>query len=159
SRTMARRYAVISADTHLEIPPDDFLTYVPDAYRDRAPRRIRTGDGGDSWLVEGVPLIHTGSNLTAGEPVQARGKSYWRPDGSRTTGAGDAAQRLHEQDVDGIDAEVLFPPIFVKDALAGIGDADAYLAIVQAYNTFIAEDFCRVAPDRLIANGVVPSRG
>jgi predicted TIM-barrel fold metal-dependent hydrolase len=157
--TASRTYQVISADGHLEIPPDDFLPHVPDAYRDRAPRRIQTGDGGDSWLVEGAPLIHTGPNLVAGGPILNRGKSYWNADGSRTTGGGLAPQRLAEQDLDGIDAEVLFPPIFVKEALAGISDADAYTAIVQGYNTFIANDYTAVAPDRLLALGVIPSRG
>jgi predicted TIM-barrel fold metal-dependent hydrolase len=150
---------VISSDSHLELPPDDFLQFVPEAFRDRAPRRVQTSDGGDSWLAEGVPLVHTGPNLTAGEPVQMRGKSYWKEDGSRATGAGGPVQRLEEQDLDGVDAEILFPPIFVRDALKGISDIEAYLAIVQGYNTFLAESYCAVAPDRLVGNGVVPERG
>jgi predicted TIM-barrel fold metal-dependent hydrolase len=156
---MTHTYQAISADCHLEIPPDDFVGYVPEEYRDRAPRRIQTGDGGDSWLVEGVPLVHTGPNLTAGGKVQTRGKSYWKSDGSRATGAGGAVQRLREQDLDGIDAEVLFPPIFVKDALAGIADGAAYEAIVHAYNVFVANDIQAVAPDRFVALGVIPNRG
>jgi predicted TIM-barrel fold metal-dependent hydrolase len=87
-----------------------------------------------------------------------KGKSYWNPDGSRVTGGGDAAQRLREQDRDGIDAEVLFPPIFAVDALAGVSDPDGYLAIVQGYNSYLAEEYCPVAPDRLLANGVIPAR-
>ena len=156
---MTRLYHAISGDGHLEIPPDDFVAYVPEQFRDRAPRRIQTGDGGDSWLIEGVPLVHTGSNLTAGGKVKQRGLSYWRPDGSRATGAGGALQRLEEQDIDGIDAEVLFPPIFVKDALAGIADPDAYQAIVHAYNVFVAGDVQAVAPDRFVALGVIPNCG
>ena len=54
---MPRTYQVISADCHLEVPPDDFVGYVPERFRDRAPRRIQTGDGGDSWLIEGVALV------------------------------------------------------------------------------------------------------
>jgi uncharacterized protein len=154
----ARTYGLISADSHLEIPPDDFLAYIPEEHRDRAPRRVKTTDGGDSWLVEGAPLIHTGSNLTAGGKVQHRGKSYWNPDGSRATGGGLAAQRLAEQDQDGVDAEILFPPIFTKEALAGISDLDAFHAIIQGYNTFVAEDYSQVAPDRLMPLGVIPSR-
>lgn len=157
--TPTRTYQIISADGHLECPPDDFLPYIREEYRDRAPRRIRTGDGGDSWLVEGVPLIHTGPNLVAGGPVLTRGKSYWNPDGSRVTGAGLAPQRLREQDLDGVDAEILYPPIFVKDALAGIADNDAYGAIVEGYNTFVAEGYAALAPDRLVPLAVVPARG
>ena len=156
---MPHTYKVISADGHMEVPPDDFVRFVPETYRDMAPRRIPTPGGGDSWLIEGQPLWHTGTNLTAGERLMRKGKSYWNSDGSRSTGAGGAAQRLAEQDRDGIDAEVLFPPIFAVDALSGISDIDGYQSIVQAYNTFLAEDFCPVAPDRLIATAAIPARG
>ena len=155
---MARTYEVISADGHLEGPPDDFVAYVPEQYREMAPRRIPTPGGGDSWLIEGQPLWHTGTNLTAGEKLKRKGKSYWNPDGTRVTGAGDARQRLGEQDRDGIDAEVLFPPIFAVEALSGITDPAAYLSIVQAYNTYLGEAYCPVAPDRLLAAGVIPAR-
>ena len=33
-----------------------------------------------------------------------------------------------------------------------ISDKDAYRALVRAYNTFLAKDYCSVAPDRLIGN-------
>jgi predicted TIM-barrel fold metal-dependent hydrolase len=155
---MARVYDVISADGHLEIPPDDFLPYVAKAFRDWMPRRVQTPAGGDSWLVEGSPIIHTASNLTAGLPVTPH-RSHWNADGSRFPGAGDAQQRLREQDADGLDAEVLYPPIFTLGGLKGISNPEAYLAIVEGYNTFLAEAFCPVAPDRLIANGVIPERG
>ncbi|WP_261566564.1 amidohydrolase family protein [Frankia gtarii] len=155
---MSRTYKVISSDGHLEGPPDDFLPYVAPKYRELAPRRVPTPGGGDSWLIEGQPLWHTGTNLAAGAKPKRRGKSYWNEDGTRSTGAGDAVQRLREQDRDGLDAEVLFPPIFAVEALTGISDPEAYLAIVQGYNTYLAEAYCPVAPDRLIANGVIPAR-
>ena len=156
---MTRHYNVISGDGHLEGPPDDFLPYIAEQYREVAPRRVPTPGGGDSWLVENQPLWHTGTNLTAGEQLMRRGKSYWAADGSRSTGAGDGAQRLREQDRDGIDAEVLFPPIFAVEALTGISDAEAYRAIVQGYNSYLADAYMPVAPDRLIAMGVIPARG
>jgi predicted TIM-barrel fold metal-dependent hydrolase len=156
---MARRYTVISADGHLEGPPDDFLPFVASKYRDIAPRRVPTPGGGDSWLVENQPLWHTGTNLTAGDQLMRRGKSYWNADGSRATGAGDGLQRLHEQDRDGIDAEILFPPIFAVEALTGISDSDGYRAIVEGYNTYLGEVYMPVAPDRLIGMGVIPARG
>jgi uncharacterized protein len=155
---MTRRYEAISTDGHLEIPPDDYVPFIAPEYRDRAPRRVQTPEGGDSWLIEGSPLQHTASNLTAGQPVTRR-RSHWNPDGSRFPGTGDGAQRLREQDQDGIDAEILFPPIFASIGLAGISDPKAYLAVIQGYNNYLAEAFCPVAPDRLLANGVIPERG
>ena len=35
---MGRKYRVISADGHVETPPDTFVKYVPERWRDRAPR-------------------------------------------------------------------------------------------------------------------------
>jgi hypothetical protein len=82
--------------------------------------------------------------------------SYYKPDGSPNDGAGPAQQRLREQDEDGIDAEVLFPPVFASRFLEGIKDPDVYRAMIRAYNTWLANDYCAVAPDRLIGNSVTP---
>jgi predicted TIM-barrel fold metal-dependent hydrolase len=155
---MRRTYQVISADGHLEIPPDPWMRHLPSAYRDLAPRLIRLPEGGEAWVVEGLPLIHNGQNLAAGRPVRLKGVSYWNADGSPGPGTGDARQRLREQDEDGIDAEVLYPPVFIGKLIEQISDKRAYLAMVRAYNDFLAE-YCAVAPDRLIGAAVMPVTG
>jgi len=155
---MTRTYNAISTDGHLEVPATDYTPYVAEIHRDRAPKLVRTAEGGDSWLIEGSPLQHTASNLTAGQQIKRR-MSHLLPDGSRFPGTGGGLQRLREQDQDGIDAEVLFPPIFASIGLAGISDTNAYLAIVEGYNRFLGEEFCPVAPDRLLATGAIPERG
>ena len=91
-------------------------------------------------------MIHNGQNVAAGRAVKVLGGSYWEADGSPVPGTGDAAQRLREQDQDGIDAEVLYPPVFITRFIENISDKEAYLAMVRAYNTFLAEDYCSVAP-------------
>ncbi len=156
---MARTYEVISADGHVETPPDVWVKYVPAKYRERAPRLIKLPEGGEGWVVEGQPLLHNGQNITAGKTIRFRHDTYYNPDGSPATGAGSAKQRLKEQDQDGIDCEVLFPPIFATKFLEGISDRGVYLSMIQAYNTFLAQDYCSVAPDRLIGNGVIPVTG
>ena len=40
-----------------------------------------------------------------------------------------------------------------------ITDDDAYLAVVRAYNDYLAKDYCSVAPDRLIGLGSIPWTG
>src|SRR5580658_4692949 len=107
---MARTYQVISGDGHVETPPDGWRKYVPEQWRDRAPRLIRLPDGSDGWLVEGQPMLHNGQNIKGRGPVKFANASYYNEDGSLREGAGDARQRLREQDLDGIDAEVLFAP-------------------------------------------------
>jgi predicted TIM-barrel fold metal-dependent hydrolase len=155
-----RTYNVISCDGHLEIPPDAWIRHVPAEHRDRAPRLVRLRTGGEGWIVEGSPLIHNGQNVAAGRPLKVKGGSYWEDDGvTPVPGTGDAAQRLCEQDLDGVDAEVLYPPVFISRFIENIEDREAYVAMVRAYNDFLAEDYCSVAPDRLIGNAIIPASG
>ena len=165
---MARYYKVISGDGHVETPPESWVKYVPTKYQDRAPRLIKLSEGGEGWIVEGQPLLHNGQNITGAKtlapkattaPMLLRNDSYFNQDGSAAPGAGNAAQRLREQDQDGLDAEVLFPPVFATRFVEGINDKQAYLSMVQAYNTFLGQDFCSYAPDRLIGNGIIPVTG
>ena len=156
---MARMYKVISADGHVETPPDVWVKYVPEKWKERAPRLIDLPEGGQGWVVEGKPLQPVGRQLTGRKKVQFVTDNYYRADGSLVDGAGDGYQRLREQDEDGIDAEILFPPVQAARYAEGIAEKEAYLSMVQAYNTYLAQDFCSVAPDRLIGNGVVPISG
>jgi predicted TIM-barrel fold metal-dependent hydrolase len=156
---MGRKYQIISGDGHVETPPDSWIKYMPEEHRERAPRLIKLPKGGEAWLIEGQPLIPNGQNITGRGPVRLEGDSYFNPDGSAAEGAGDAVQRLREQDLDGIDAEILFPPIFASRAIENIADKDVYRALIRAYNTFLARDYCAVAPDRLIGSGVIPTTG
>lgn len=152
---MARTYRFISGDSHLEIDSKWWIDRVPAKYRDQAPRTVRLPDGSDAWLVEGQPLRQVPFDLYGG-----KGRDVWKPWGQNyetTPGTGDAYQRLKEQDIDGIDAEVLFPgqasgPYFWRN----IRDDDAYKACVRAYNDYLIEDYCSVDPDRLIGLGVIP---
>jgi uncharacterized protein len=154
-----RHYQVISCDGHLEIPPDAWIAHVPEEHLNRAPRLVKLRTGGEGWIVEGSPLIHNGQNVAAGRPLKVKGGSYWEPDGTPVPGTGSARQRLAEQDRDGIDAEVLYPPVFISRFIENIEDGEAYVAMVRAFNDFLAEDYCAVAPDRLIGNAVIPASG
>ena len=121
---MGRKYQVISGDGHLETPPD-FVKFVPEKCKDRAPRLITLPDGGgDAWLMEGMPLTYASQNLKGRGMVKFAGQSYFNDDGSRADGAGDGVQRLQEQDEDGIDAELLFAPVFASRFLEKIPDRD-----------------------------------
>lgn len=156
---MSRKYKIISGDGHVETPPD-FVRFVPEKWKDRAPRLIRLPDGGgDAWLMEGMPLTYASQNLKGRGLVKFAGQSYFDEDGGRAVGAGDGLQRLREQDEDGLDAELLFAPIFASRFLEKIPERDVYLSMVQAYNTWLVEEYCAPAPDRLIANALMPVSG
>jgi len=148
---------VVSGDTHLELDSKWWIERVPAEHRARAPRVIRLPDGGDAWVVEGAALRETPQDLYGG-----KGRTTWTPFGQSyetTAGTGPATQRLGEQDKDGVDAEVLFPGVSGPGLWRNIRDDDAYLAVVRAYNSFLAEEYCATAPDRLFGVGVIPQSG
>ena len=153
---MARSYRVISADSHLEPAVERWTPRVPARYRDQAPRRVRLPNGGDATIIEGArPHLFLGGLV--GQPYQQRS-----PVGGRfdiAPGAGSPEQRLQEQDLDGVDAEVLFHTSSSVAAYRGIKDEAAYKAVIHAYNEFLAEEYCPVAPDRLIGLGMLPDTG
>jgi len=153
---MPRKYTLMSSDGHLEVPPERWSHRVPEKYRDRAPRTVHLPDGGDAQLIEGQPLLEANFlDLRAG-----RAEGTWQPFGLKVAdaaGTGSAEQRVKEQDEDGLDAEVLFPamvagPVFWRN----IAHDDPYKAVIRAYNDWLAEEYCAVAPDRLIGLGVMP---
>jgi len=147
-------YHYISADSHFESPPDMWTHRVPKQYRDRAPRRIKLPNGQDAIVEEGRPIEYSGTNLFGGKTHEEF--SPVGLDFDNACGAGTPAQRLQEQDADGIDAELLFA---TEARNTGIKDKDAFLAIVRAFNDYFIEEFCGVAPDRLIGAAVLPDIG
>jgi predicted TIM-barrel fold metal-dependent hydrolase len=153
---MAREYRLLSSDGHLEVPPERWAGRVPQKYRDRAPHTVHLPDGGDALMIEGQPLLEANFlDLRAGRPA-----GQWQPFGLKVedaAGTGSPEQRVGEQDRDGIDAEVLFPamvagPVFWRN----IAHDAVYKAVIRAYNDWLAEEYCAVAPDRLIGMGVIP---
>ena len=147
---------LISSDGHLEVLPERWTPRIPAPYRAKAPRTIKLPDGGDALLVEGheprpVPFL----DLRAG-----RTNETWQPFGvtvEDTAGVGPPEQRLREQDIDGLHAEVLFPNMQMGPRLWRLmADDDAYRAAVRAYNDWLGQEYCAVSRDRLIGLGVIP---
>lgn len=148
----------VSGDSHLEMDSKHWLDRVPAQYREHAPRVVRTDDGYDAWQVEDQPLRRNSSDLYGG-----KGRDVWTPVGQRyedTPGTGPATQRVQEQIRDGVQAEVLYPAQVAGPRLwRSTKNDDAYRAVVQAYNDWLAEDYCSVAPERLLGVPVLPLIG
>ena len=147
------KYKLISADSHLEISPDRWTDRVTAKHRSRAPRIVKLAEGGNAILVEGKALHPMALTIT-GKPFKEQDLQGVEYEGA--PGAGSAEQRLREQEVDGIDAEVLFTSAGNSNLWRGIQDDDAYDAVVHAYNEFLGEEYCAVDRDRLIGVGVIP---
>jgi len=151
---MARHYRYISADGHFESPPEQWIHRVPKQYRQRAPRRIKLANGRDALLIEGRPLVYGGTSLYGGRAPEDFDPTVL--DFDSTPGCGSAEQRLREQDIDGIDAEVLFA-LDVRNS--AIRDKAAFIGIIQGFNDYLAEEYCAVDRDRLIGVAVLPNIG
>ena len=105
---MAKTYPMLSSDGHLEVLPERWTNRMPAKYRELAPRTTTLADGSDAIVMEGAgPFKVNYIDLRGG-----RKADDWQPVGVKvenTPGIGPPAQRVEEQDVDGLSAEVLFP--------------------------------------------------
>ena len=155
---MDRSYRIISADSHLEgAGLDEWPLRVPEKHRHRAPRRVWLPDGGYVLGMEGQPFSGKAMGVFSGHSPEE-----YRPEEPREEtdpGSGPPEQRVREQDQDGVDAEILFTGVGGPSHWLGIKTDEAYLAVLRAYNDWLAEDYCSVAPDRLLGLGVIPQRG
>ncbi len=118
---------------------------MPAALREKGPRTIKLPDGGDALFIEGQPPYPAPFlDLRAG-----RTNETWLPFGATvddTAGVGPPEQRLKEQDMDGLHAEVLFPNMQVGPRLwRAIADDNVYRATVRAYNDWLGEEYCPVS--------------
>ena len=151
---MPRQYRFFSADSHFECLPETWTHRVPPRFRDRAPRRVRLADGRDAILEEGQPLEYRGTALFAGKspeefnPVRLEFES--------SAGAGSPQQRLKEQEIDGIDGELLFAS---EARNTKIKDRAAFLSLIQSFNDYFIEEYCSVDPQRLVGVAVMPDVG
>lgn len=152
-----RDYKLISADSHVNEPPDLWTSRLPEQYRDRAPR-IERFEQGDAWVMESaLDPMNFGGNCSAGIPIAQR--SGWCKWEDVRSGGYNPAARLLEQDLDGVDAEVLYPTPRVSNTMFWhTEDPDFHLACIQAYNDWLAE-YTSHDPERLWGIALMPNVG
>jgi predicted TIM-barrel fold metal-dependent hydrolase len=152
----ASGYALISADAHVNEPPDLWTSRVPARFRDRVPH-IERLEQGDAWIIEGVDdPINFGFNACAGlDPAEARG---WVRFEDIRHGGYDALERVAEMDKDSVDAEMLYPTPRLSQGITVNRDPALHLAMVQAYNDWLSE-FVEAAPARFGGLAMLPNRG
>jgi predicted TIM-barrel fold metal-dependent hydrolase len=153
-------YDLISADAHVFEPSDLFEKRLPNRVRDRAPK-VDDWNGGSAWFVENVvPVPFPASAVT--------GSGYRLPNRSDQGGAvshddlmpglRDPAERIKVQDLDSVDAEVLYASPHLWDAIKQVDDGELRLECARAYNDWISE-FCSHDPQRLLGVGKIPTSG
>jgi predicted TIM-barrel fold metal-dependent hydrolase len=153
----------ISADSHI-VAPRELFAGLQARFGARAPQLGWDEQRGDVISIPGVAgdggvgsIVPVGRLGIAGQrlddpEVQAqmrRGYAGLRP------GIVDPNERLKDQDVDGVAAEVLFPSLYFR--VFGSPDPEILTAAFRAYNDWLAE-YCGEAPDRLIGLALIPAQ-
>ena len=155
---MAREYKRISADSHLEVSNDRWTHRIDPKYRDQGPKAIVLPNGGDASQIGDLPPRENPMDLYGG-----KGRDNWLPFGqkySETPGTGEPSQRLEEQDMDKLDAEILFPAVVVGPRYwSKVKDDELQNAIFRGWNDWVAEEYASYDRDRLIPIGAIPASG
>ena len=107
-------HGVVSADSHVTEPGDLWQERLDGRFRDRSPRVIENpADQGPRWLftVEGASPFPIAGGFAAGRSgddlrdFMSQGYEGARPSGW------DPAERMKDQELDGVDAEILYPTL------------------------------------------------
>lgn len=147
---------VVSADSHMTEPGDLWVERLDRKYRDDAPRVIKNEKPSGAPYIFVGPGIHpltVAGVFAAGRSGEAlrehmkHGYEAARPSGW------DPVERLKDQDLDGVVAEVLYSSLGI--VLFGLKDIELQKACLQVYNDWLAE-FCAHSPNRLVGIGLYP---
>ena len=147
-------HGVISADSHVTEPMDLWQERLDTRFRDRAPCVIENPDKGPRFLftAEGTSPFPLAGGFAAGrsgeELKEIFGKGY---EAARPSGW-DPVERIKDQELDGLDAEVLYPTLGMSTF--GMPDAELQRACFHAYNDWVAE-YCSHDPKRLYGIGLI----
>ena len=166
------QYRSISADGHVNEPPNLWVDRLPAKMKDRGPRIIETAKTkGHAWIMEGQSrpsplgfstMYSRGSKrfdrqslLDSFKQIKDRGVRYE----DVFPGSYDPAARVKEIIEDETDAEVIYNGVgTVWNGIKLCPDKELSLACFKAYNDWIAE-FQAYAPERFICNGTLPTTG
>ena len=159
------RYEVISADCHVDLPwlPEDLFTgEAPAELADRMPY-VEETDAGRVWVSrKGARFGLQNGMGSAGRryvPGQIHRSDRMAEQGLYRDGEAGIRRltepelRLRDQDLDGIQAEVLYG---ILGAAMRLGDDEAAAEMMRIYNAWLA-DFCATHPERFAGIANVPS--
>jgi len=152
------RYKIVSADTHITEPPDIWKNHLPEKYQEHAPTLVKDHEGGDAWLFAGAsnpdPIGLTTTPGKKFEEFRWHGVTF----DSVRPGCINGKARLEDMDIDGIDAEITFPPQRTIGHWLGNPDDELVRAGVDAYNSFAFDEFA-ADPQRIFPMYQIPSTG
>ena len=150
-------YKIISCDTHIVEPPDTYIDRIEPAFRERAPRLVRSenaqGREYDAWFLDGQELITLGAftqtALRFEDPSRIDFVATWE---DVRKGAYDPHEMVKDLEQDGIWGAYIYSSIGA--CFTRIEDSKLLTAICRAYTEAIA-DFIKPYPSRLKAPGFI----
>ena len=166
------QYKGISADGHINEPPNLWVDNLPDKFKDRGPHVIETPKTkGHAWIMEGQkrPSVmgfssfyfrsskkfDRASIVESFKNIKDRGVRYE----DLFPGSYDAAARVEEMIEGETDAEVIFNGVAtVWNGIKLCPDKELSLACFKVYNDWMAE-FQAYDPARLVCNATLPTTG
>ena len=148
---------IVSVDDHVIEHPRVWLDRLPKKFQEAGPRQERAADGGDWWIYEGKQAGNFALNAVVGKPYEDYGRNPRTYEDMRP-GCYDMVERLKDMDIDGIHVQTCFPnmPGFAGRVFEESDDQELGLACVIAYNDWILDEWCAVAPNRQIPVVLVP---
>ncbi|MFO1080947.1 MAG: amidohydrolase family protein [Reyranellaceae bacterium] len=159
------KYECISADGHIDLiwlPTDLFTKNASAKLKDRMPHVVDSPDG-PRWVSANGAQFGLVNGMGSAGRKYVPGEIY-RSDRMASTGLyedgkkgirrlSEPALRLKDQDIDGVQAEILYG---VLGSSGRLNDGEAAVEMLKIYNDWLY-DFCKHAPDRLIGLANVPS--
>jgi predicted TIM-barrel fold metal-dependent hydrolase len=162
---------LISVDDHLIETAEVWQQRLPLKYQEAGPKVVEaTGEefdqygfgqrvpkGAHVWQLEGKVYGQLGLNAVAGKPSEEIGIEPARFEDMRP-GCYEPTARVEDMNVDGIQAQVLFPsfPRFAGTMFGQVKEAELALLCVQAWNDYVLDEWCGRYPDRFIPMIIVP---
>jgi len=143
TESKAKKYYMVSTDTHANEPANLWAERIEPKYRDRLPRVI-TDEEGVKWRVS-----------EGHRPDRLRLSNLDGEDKARSEAGVGPTNRMRDHDLDGIDAEVIFP----NKGLAMWATVDSEFAMAQCrvWNDWAWEEFGpyidRMSPVAAMATG------
>jgi len=144
---------IVSADSHMTEPADLWVERLDRPLRAAAPRVVRDFYR-DAYLfvAPGIVPFAVATGFGAGKSGTELKKHQNRGYEAARPGGWDPVERVKDQDLDGVHAEVLYPTHGMR--LFSLPDAALQRACFRVYNDWIAE-FADYAPKRLHALALI----
>jgi predicted TIM-barrel fold metal-dependent hydrolase len=159
---------LVSVDDHIAEPPTLWSDRLPSRYREIGPRVVRerapsvlnpgTEMWVDAWYYEDNRYSVEGSAVAAGRPPCEDNAEPMLYEDMRP-GCFQVEARLRDMDVDGVEASVCFPNLFVRfcgQRFSEAKDKDLALLCVRAYNDWLVEEWAEPSNGRLVPSAIIP---